>query len=32
MLANKNDLHTIKAFDPSIKGETDRFVCRFVRR
>ena len=31
MLANKYDLHTIKVFDPSIKGETDRFVYRFVK-
>jgi len=32
MLANKDDLHSIKVFDPSIKGETDRFASRFVRR
>ncbi len=25
MLANKDDPHTIKVFDPSIKGATDRF-------
>jgi len=31
MLANKDDLHSIKVFDPSIKGETDRFVYRFVK-
>jgi len=31
MLANKDDQHTIKVFDPSIKGETDRFVYRFVK-
>jgi len=31
MLANKNDQHAIKAFDPSIKGVTDRFVYRFVK-
>jgi len=31
MLANKNDPHSIKVFDPSIKGETDRFVFRFVK-
>ena len=31
MLANKDDPHSIKVFDPSIKGETDRFVYRFVR-
>jgi predicted methyltransferase len=31
MLANKNDPHSMKVFDPSIKGETDRFVYRFVK-
>jgi predicted methyltransferase len=31
LLANKDDPHSNKAFDPSIKGETDRFVYRFVR-
>ena len=31
VLANTGDSHTIKVFDPSIKGETDRFVYRFVR-
>jgi predicted methyltransferase len=31
MLANKGDLHTIKVFDPSIKGQTDRFAYRFVK-
>ena len=31
MLANKDDPHLIKVFDPSIKGETDRFVYRFVK-
>ena len=31
MLANKDDPHSIKAFDPSIKGETDRFAYRFVK-
>jgi hypothetical protein len=30
-LANKDDPHSIKVFDPSIKGETDRFAYRFVR-
>jgi predicted methyltransferase len=30
MLANK-DRHSIKVFDPSIKGETDRFAYRFVK-
>jgi predicted methyltransferase len=28
MLANKDDPHWIKVFDPSIKGETDRFAYR----
>ncbi len=32
MLANKDDPRSIKAFDPSIKGKTDRFVYRFVKR
>ena len=32
VLANKVDQHSIKVFDPSIKGETDRFAYRFVRR
>jgi predicted methyltransferase len=31
MLANKDDRHTIKAFDPAIKGKTDRFAYRFVK-
>ena len=31
MLANKDDSHSAKAFDPSIKGKTDRFAYRFVR-
>jgi len=31
MLANKDDQHSIKAFDPSIKGKTDRFAYRFVK-
>jgi predicted methyltransferase len=31
ILANKDDSHSIKVFDPSIKGETDRFACRFVK-
>src|SRR3979411_2598236 len=30
MLANKDDPHSIKVFDPLIKGETDRFAYRFV--
>ena len=32
VLANKDDPHSIKVFDPSIKGETDRFAYRFIRR
>ena len=32
LLANKDDAHSLKAFDPSIKGRTDRFVYRFVKR
>jgi len=32
LLANKDDLHAIKVFDTSIKGETDRFAYRFVKR
>jgi predicted methyltransferase len=31
MLANKDDQHSIKVFDPTIKGETDRFAYRFVK-
>lgn len=31
LLANRNDPHAIKVFDPSIKGETDRFAYRFVK-
>jgi predicted methyltransferase len=31
MLANKGDPHLVKVFDPSIKGETDRFAYRFVK-
>jgi predicted methyltransferase len=31
MLANEDDPHSLKVFDPSIKGQTDRFVYRFVR-
>lgn len=31
MLANADDMHAIKVFDPAIKGETDRFVYRFVK-
>jgi predicted methyltransferase len=32
VLANKDDPHSIKVFDPTIKGNTDRFVYRFVKR
>ena len=32
LLTNKDDRHSIKVFDPSIKGETDRFAYRFVKR
>jgi predicted methyltransferase len=32
VLANKDDPHSIKVFDPSIKGATDRFAYRFVKR
>src|ERR1700753_3909383 len=31
ILLNKDDLHSTKVFDPSIKGETDRFAYRFVK-
>jgi predicted methyltransferase len=31
VLANKEDAHSIKPFDPSIKGKTDRFAYRFVK-
>ena len=31
VLANKDDPHSIKVFDPAIKGETDRFAYRFVK-
>ena len=31
VLANKHDPHSSKVFDPSIKGETDRFAYRFVK-
>ena len=31
LLANRDDQHSIKPFDPSIKGRTDRFAYRFVR-
>ncbi len=32
VLANDDDPHSIKVFDPSIKGGTDRFAYRFVKR
>jgi len=32
ILANNDDAHVIKVFDSSIKGETDRFAYRFVKR
>ena len=32
LLANKDDAHAVKVFDPSIKGDTDRFAYRFVKR
>jgi predicted methyltransferase len=31
LLANKDDSHAIKVFDPSIKSKTDRFAYRFVK-
>jgi predicted methyltransferase len=31
LLANKDDPHLAKVFDPSIKGETDRFAYRFLK-
>jgi predicted methyltransferase len=31
MLANKDDPHSVKVFDPSVKGQTDRFAYRFVK-
>src|SRR5205085_8662616 len=31
LLANKDDAHAIKVFDPSIKDKTDRFAYRFVK-
>jgi len=31
LLAKKEDPHSSKVFDPSIKGETDRFAYRFVK-
>ena len=31
ILANRDDRHSIKVFDPSIKGKTDRFALRFIK-
>jgi hypothetical protein len=31
LLANRNDPHAIKVYDPLIQGETDRFAYRFVK-
>jgi predicted methyltransferase len=31
LLANTDDPHAAKAFDPSVKGKTDRFAYRFVK-
>ena len=31
LLANDDDPRSIRVFDPSIKGETDRFAYRFVK-
>ena len=31
ILANRDDSHSIKVFDPSIKGKTDRFAYRFLK-
>lgn len=31
LLANKDDPHAIKVFDPQIKGKTDRLAYRFVK-
>ena len=31
VLANRDDPHSMRVFDPSIKGETDRFAYRFVK-
>ena len=31
LLSNEDDPHSVKVFDPSIKGETDRFAYRFVK-
>ncbi len=31
LLANTDDPHSSKVFDPSMKGKTDRFAYRFVK-
>ncbi|WP_428333385.1 class I SAM-dependent methyltransferase [Novosphingobium sp.] len=31
MLANADDTHATKVFDPAIKGNTDRFAYRFIK-
>ncbi|MCW8925458.1 MAG: class I SAM-dependent methyltransferase [Xanthomonadales bacterium] len=31
-LRNKDDDHTLSVFDPAIRGKTDRFVYKFVRK
>ncbi len=31
LLANTDDPHLVKVFDPTIKGQTDRFAYRFVK-
>jgi predicted methyltransferase len=28
----QGDSHSVKVFDPSIKGQTDRFAYRFIKR
>lgn len=30
-LANPNDSHDVKVFDPSIRGHTDQFIFRFIK-
>jgi len=32
LLANQRDSDSVKVFDPSIKGQTNRFAYRFVKR
>lgn len=32
LLSDNDDPHTVKVFDPSIKGRTDRFAYRFRKR